>query len=192
MKEQPKLEALEGLLDKILANEKSKVIVWGLFHAELDMISELLEKRGWNFVRGGEGNVQKKIDDFNLDPTCRVYLGQVATGIGITLNSATYMIYYALPWSLGHYLQSIDRNYRAGQIEKTTVYRLIVSKTVDSFKAIALNEKKDLSAMLTNKIACATCERQEQCIRTHVELFDPGCMYQRSVTRTVAKARLLT
>jgi len=192
LKEQPKLEVLEGLLDKILANDKSKVIIWGLYHAELDMISELLEKRKWNFVRGGEGNVQKKIDAFNLDPECRVYLGQVATGIGITLNSATYMIYYALPWSLGHYLQSIDRNYRAGQVEKTTVYRLIAALTVDSFKAIALGEKKDLSAMLTNKIACATCPRQEQCMRNNVELFDPSCLYQRSVTRTVAKARLIT
>jgi SNF2 family DNA or RNA helicase len=192
LKENPKLEVLEGLLDKILANEKSKVIIWGLYHAELDTITELLEKRKLKFVRGGEGNVQQKIDAFNLDPECKVYLGQVATGIGITLNAATYMIYYSLPWSLGQYLQAIDRNYRAGQTEKVTVYRLLAEFTVDRFKAVALSEKKDLSSMLTKKIACATCERQDACMRNNVEIFDPGCLYQRSVRRTVAKPRLLT
>ena len=192
LKENPKLEVLEGLLDKILANDKSKVIIWGQYHAELDTITELLEKKKLKFVRGGEGNIQKKIDEFNLDPACRVYLSHVATGVGITLNSATYMIYYALPWSLGHYLQSIDRNYRAGQLEKTTVYRLLAGETVDAFKAAALSEKKDLSALLTNKIACATCIKNVTCLRNNVELFDPECLYPRSVKRTVAKARLLT
>lgn len=192
LKENPKLEILEGLLDKILVNEKSKVIVWGVYHAELDAITELLEKKKIGFVRGGEGNVQQRIDKFNLDPECRVYFGHVATGIGITLNAATYMIYYALPWSLGHYLQSIDRNYRAGQFEKVIVYRLIAAHTVDMFKALALNQKRDLSASLTNKIACATCPQMDRCLRDNVEMYDPACLYQRNVKRIVAKAELLT
>ena len=192
LKENPKLEILEGLLDKILVNDKSKVIVWGVYHAELDAITELLEKKKIGFVRGGEGNISQRIDKFNLDPECRVYFGHVATGIGITLNAATYMIYYALPWSLGHYLQSIDRNYRAGQFEKVIVYRLIAAHTVDMFKALALNQKKDLSASLTNKIACATCPQMDRCLRDNVEMYDPSCLYQRNVKRTVAKAEMLT
>ena len=192
LKENPKLDALEGLLDEILANDKSKVIIWGQYHAELDAIEALLNKKKLEYVRGGEGNIQKRIDKFNLDPRCRVYLSHVATGVGITLNSAAYMIFYALPWSLGHYLQAIDRNFRAGQLMKTFVYRLLAEGTVDRFKAIALSEKKDLSAMLTNKIACATCLHTERCLRGGVEVFDPGCIYQRSVKRTVAKAKVLT
>jgi SNF2 family DNA or RNA helicase len=192
LKENPKLTALEGLLDEILANPASKVIIWGQYHAELDTIEALLEKKKLEFVRGGEGNIQKRIDTFNLDPKCRVYLSHVATGVGITLNSAAYMIFYALPWSLGHYLQAIDRNFRAGQNMKTFVYRLLAEHTVDRFKATGLTEKKDLSAMLTNKIACATCLHSEKCMRAGIEVFDPGCIYQRSVKRTVAKARILT
>ena len=194
LKENPKLDVLDGLLDDILANESSKVIVWGVYHAELDLIQALLEKKKINFVRmdgASGGNIQNKINKFNTDKECRVYLGQIATGIGITLNAATYTIYFTLGWSLGHYLQSIDRNYRAGQTQKVTVYRLLAEDTVDRYKAIALSEKRDLSAMLTNKIACATCERQEACLKNNIELFDEGCIYQRNVTRTVAKARLL-
>ena len=192
LKENPKLDALDGLLDEILANDSSKVIIWGQYHAELDAIEALLEKKKLGYVRGGEGNIQKRIDEFNLDPKCRVYLSHVATGVGITLNSAAYMIFYALPWSLGHYLQAIDRNFRAGQLMKTFVFRLLAEGTVDRFKATALTEKKDLSAMLTNKIACATCEKQETCLRMNVEVFDPACIYKRSVQRTVAKAKVLT
>jgi len=192
LKENPKLDVLEGLLDEILENETTKVIVWGQYHAELDAIEALLQKKKLEFVRGGEGNIQKRIDTFNLDPKCRVYLSHVATGVGITLNSAAYMIFYALPWSLGHYLQAIDRNFRAGQKMKTFVYRLIAAGTVDFFKATALSEKKDLSALLTNKIACATCHRQERCLREDVAVFDPDCIHPRSVKRTVAKARVLT
>lgn len=192
LKENPKLDVLDGLLDEILANDSSKVIIWGQYHAELDAIEALLEKKKLEFVRGGEGNIQKRIDTFNLDPKCRVYLSHVATGVGITLNSAAYMIFYALPWSLGHYLQAIDRNFRAGQTLKTFVYRLLAENTVDHFKATALSEKKDLSALLTNKIACATCNRQARCLRDDVAVFDPDCIHPRSVKRTVAKARVLT
>lgn len=192
LSENPKLEVLEGLLDEILANDTSKVIIWGQYTAELDTIEELLTKKKLGFVKGGEGNIQQRIDKFNNDPKCRVYLSHVATGIGITLNSAAYMIFYALPWSLGHYLQAIDRNYRAGQTLKTIVYRLIAANTVDMFKAIALNEKKDLSAMLTNKIACATCPQNERCMKDGTVVFGQGCIYKRSVNRTVAKARILT
>lgn len=191
LKENPKLDVLDGLLDEILVSDSAKIIIWAQYHAELDTIEALLKKKKLEFVRGGEGNIQKRIDEFNLAPACRVYLSHVATGVGITLNSAAYMIFYALPWSLGHYLQAIDRNFRAGQNMKTFVYRLIAAETVDQFKATALAEKKDLSAMLTNKIACATCASSEKCLRNGTEVFDPACIYKRSAKRTVAKARTL-
>lgn len=194
LSQNPKLDALEGLLDNIFANEQSKVIIWCLYTAEIDAITELLDKKKIKFVRmsgGSGGDIQKKIDRFNTDKECRAYVGQIATGIGITLNAATYTIYFSLGWSLGHYLQSIDRNYRAGQTQKVTVYRLLAEGTVDAFKAVALNEKKDLSAMLTNKLACATCERSSYCLKNGIELFDEGCIYPRAVSRTVAKARTI-
>jgi len=194
LKENPKLDVLSDLLDTILANDTSKIIIWGLYHAELDMISELLDTKKVPHVRvdgSTGGNVQARMDEFNTVPTCKVYLGQVATGVGITLNAATYMIYYALPWSLGHYLQSIDRNYRAGQTQKTIVYRLVADGTVDSFKIVALNEKKDVAATLTNKIACITCDRQTVCLPKGIEVFDAGCKYKRNVTRTIATAEVI-
>lgn len=196
-KENPKLEALEELLETILAEPSHKVILWAVYKAEMDMIEELLEKRkklvgSWVRVDGSTGTkVQDRVDHFNTDPDCRVYLGQIATGVGITLNAASYMIYFTLDWSLGNYLQSIDRNYRAGQTKKCTVYRLLGENTVDWYKARALDEKRDISATLTHKIACATCQKRFECLKDKVELFDPGCIYQRRAMRTVAKAGVI-
>jgi len=189
-KENPKLEALQELLDGLLAESSNKVIVWALYRVELDQICEALEKSSVKFVRvdgSTGGNLQKKIDQFNNDPDTRVYVSQISTGIGVTLNSAAYTIYYALDWSLGTYLQSIDRNYRAGQTKKVTVYRLIGEGTVDEYKARLLTAKKDISTALTAKLPCTTCERRFTCLDKKVEPFDPDCIYKSSTKKITAQ-----
>ena len=155
------------------------------------MIEKLLKTNKITYVVGSGSHIQDRINEFNTNPEIRVYLAQMATGVGVTINAATYMIYYELDWSLGTYLQSIDRNYRAGQTNRVTVYRLLGDGTVDMYKAKVLDEKKDVSALLTNKLACATCLRRFDCLKLHIELFDAGCIYQRSARRTVAKAEVI-
>ena len=195
LKENPKLDALDEMLDTLLEDPTRKVIIWAYYHAELDSIQELLDKKELKHERmdgSSTGSLQDRIKRFNNDPDVRVYVGQIATGVGITLNAATYMIYYSLDWSLEKYLQSIDRNYRAGQEKKVTVYRLIAKGTVEEYKAAALSQKKDLSVVLTGKLACMSCEKRLECLRDNVELYDVGCLYQRSAKRKIAKAELLT
>lgn len=195
LKENPKLDALDEMLDTLLEDPTRKVIIWAYYHAELDSIQALLDKKELKHERmdgSSTGSLQDRIKRFNNDPEVRVYLGQIATGVGITLNAATYMIYYSLDWSLEKYLQSIDRNYRAGQEKKVTVYRLIAKGTVEEYKAAALSQKKDLSVVLTGKLACMSCEKRMDCLRDNIELYDVGCLYQRSAKRKIAKAELLT
>jgi SNF2 family DNA or RNA helicase len=193
LKENPKLAALTELLDDLLADPKRKVIIWAYYHAELNQIQELLQERQWGFVRmdGETTKPQQKVDKFNEDPTCQVYLGQVSTGVGITLNAATYMVYYCLDWKMDLYLQSLDRNYRVGQHQKTTVYRLLMQDTVEEYKVKALDQKQDLSAILTSKLACVGCKKRYECLQDGVSLFDPGCLYKRSAKRTIAHAEVL-
>jgi SNF2 family DNA or RNA helicase len=191
LKENPKIEALDELLDAILENPENKVIIWGVFTAELDLIEKALKQRKVGYVRvdGSTSNrIQTHVDYFNTDKDCRVYLGQEATGVGITINSATYMIYFSFDFSLDHYLQSIDRNYRAGQTKKTTVYRLISKDGIDEYKATALDQKLDISRVLTNKIACVTCPKRFDCLKEKIELFDPKCLYKPGSGGTVRKS----
>ncbi len=192
--ENPKLEALEELLDSILADSQNKVIVWAYYAAEMDLLEAKLVELGHRYVRvdGKTGSrIQGLVDSFNDDPTIRVYLAQISTGVGVTLNAAQYMIYYSLTYSLGSYLQSLDRNYRIGQTKNVTVYRLLGRQTVEPAIARLLDNKVDVDQILTHKLSCLMCVHSLRCIAEGIELFGAGCIYPRSMTRPVAKARLI-
>lgn len=188
--ENPKLDALKELLETVLLDETHKVIVWCVYAPEIASIEQTLKKSDVGYIKLDGTTSQKAgplLKKFDTDPKCRVMVGQIGAGIGFTANAAAYTIYYSLDWSLDKYLQSIDRNYRAGQTKKVTVYRLLCENTVDGLKAQALDRKKDISALMTQKLACVTCANSVKCAENDIKLFDKKCLYRRSVGRVVAK-----
>lgn len=190
--ENPKLDAVAELLEDVLVDPANKVIVWCSFEQELDLVSHMLDLRGWGHVRVDGTNsrrVQELIDLFTNEPTLRVYLAQVATGVGVTINAATYMVFYSMPFSLIAYLQALDRNYRIGQTSKVTVYRMLGNGTPEPAIARLLDVKVSVDDALIHRIDCMRCDRNETCIPTGVVPFDPGCVYERSIDRPVTRAR---
>lgn len=193
-KENTRLAEAVALLDILLEEPNNKIILWTNYHRELDHLENVVKERGLNYVRVHGGMSADTLtslrQQFNTDPTCRIYLGQVSTGIGITLNAANYVIYYNLPWSLQHYLQSLDRNYRIGQDKKVTVYRLIARHTLDDAKAAALDQKIDFNKLVLSSDVCATCpEFKKRCSKFNIRLYDETCIYNRELERKVVKVR---
>lgn len=191
-----RLERCVGLLESILADTANKVIIWAKYMPELDMIESAVKELKVKYVRvqGGftRSQLTQAMDTFNNDAACSVYIGQVATGVGVTLNAANYTIYYNLPWSLDHYLQSLDRNYRIGQTKKVTVYRLLGRNTLDESKAAALDQKIDFSQLVTAKSICATCpDYHARCSKHNVKLYDDECKFERTMMRATATVGLL-
>jgi len=197
MKTNAKLDMLLMKLDEILAEPTHKCIVWCQFSAEMNWVQEAVQehwkktKQNHTLVRvdGSTGAPEKLVKKFNTDPECRVYLGQVETGVGITLNAANYMVYFSLPWKLLAYDQSIDRNHRVGQERDVVVFRLIARGTIDVHVARSLALKRTVSETIVATLRCAQCERQKRCEDRGVSLFEPGCLYKRQVARPVARAR---
>ena len=191
-----KLDALLSKLKDVLVEPTHKVIIWANYTAELDLIEAAVEKawakdkdkRKWVLARMGS-KAKKVVDRFNNDPRCRVYLAQVDTGVGITLNAANYMMYYSLPWKLGSYEQSLDRNHRAGQTRNTTVFRFLGDDTVDEHVARALSFRATVAETLTTAVVCSSCTRRRTC--ECEKIYDAGCKYQRSVARPVTRVRTL-
>lgn len=192
MPQNAKLDVLLAKLDEILADPTHKCIIWGQFHPELDWIEEAItarwkeQKLPFTLVRvdGQTANVQAQADKFNEDPKCRIYLSQVETGVGITLNSANYMVYFSVPWKLLAYDQSLDRNHRVGQQRDVTVFRLLGRQTIDMHIARGLSTKRTVAETITSALACSRCNRQEMCDTT---LFGDGCKYQRDIARHTAR-----
>jgi SNF2 family DNA or RNA helicase len=193
-KENPRIDALKELLEIVLASDTNKALVWCVFKVEMEDICGLLEREGIGYVRldgKTSGDSGALLAQFESDPRCRVLVGQISTGIGFTANAAAYTIYYSLDWSLEKYLQSNDRNYRAGQTKKVTVYRLGVKNSVDSYKVKALDLKQDISKILTSKIACVTCHKQDSCLEAGITAFQEGCIYKKSVDKKTVKPKYL-
>lgn len=189
-----KLAAMEELLDDVLLEKENKVIVWCHFTEELNIIEELLKTKKVGYLRVDGSNsqhAQTLADRFNTDPAIRVYLGQIATGVGLTLTSATYMVYFGLNYSLDAYLQSMDRNYRIGQKHKVVVYRLLSEGSVLEYVAKALAAKIDLAATLTTRISCVVCPNSFKCLQTDIKPFTKGCRYKERTQRVLTKMEAL-
>jgi len=178
-KENPKLEALEDLLEDILEDNEHKVIIWGNYTTELDDIEELLIKLKYTYIRVDGTNTQhiKKYEErFQTDPECRVYLGQIHTGIAVTLTAAKYSVYYSRAWSIDAWDQSRGRNFRIGQTQKTIVYRLVGVQSVEKQQLIALDNRHDIAEILTKNVECLLCEQYEDCSAKGISPWCEGCI----------------
>ena len=187
-KKNPKLDALEELLDSILAERRNKVIIYAYFREELRLIENLLRSKDIGYTRIDGSNSSKGpalSEEFDSDPDKRVWLAQISTGIALTLTAATYMVYYSLTYDLGSYLQSMDRNYRIGQKNAVTVYRLICPNSVIKFIAWALSQKKDIASTLVDEINCVLCLNNMRCLGEGIRVFDKGCMHKSKMERVV-------
>lgn len=190
-----RLVLLEEKLEEILEDPTNKVIVWAHYRAELDMIAELLKRMKWPFVRVDGATNSIKLaplkEQFNFDPEVRVYLSQVSTGVGITLNAANYMIYYNIPWSLENWEQSLNRNHRIGQLRSVVVYRLIGNGTLDESKVIALDSKTCINTLITHSAPCVGCKKHRTCAKAGIRLYDPECMYDKTMPHTTSKVEMI-
>ena len=159
-----RMEAFDGLIDTLLEDPSHKVIVWTRFLEELDRVERTLTARKTGHVRVQGGmpirDFEAAMHRFETDPAVRVYVGQVASGIGVTLNAANYTVYYQTPWSLEAYDQSLARNYRIGQKRRVTVYRLIARGSLDEAKAQAIDQKVDIDRLFTASVEMTGDERQ--------------------------------
>ncbi|NLD18841.1 MAG: DEAD/DEAH box helicase family protein [Clostridiales bacterium] len=147
-----KRNALEDIIETVL-NEGKKVVVIARFVAEIKAIEKMLVKKqvGYSLIMGGVKDRDLQVLQFQNDPNVQVFIGQIATaGLGITLTSASTMVFYSLDYSMSNFEQTKARIHRVGQKENCTYIYLIAKDTVDSKVLLALQDKADLAKMLVD------------------------------------------
>jgi len=196
--ENPKLEAFSDIAETVLEGDPThKLIVWANFTTELDDLERYAKEHKIGYVRVDGTNSSKSgplVDKFQTDPDCHLYLGQIKTGIGITLTAANYMLFYSLPWDPLQYQQAMDRFNRPGQTRAMTVYRLLTSTStpgLDLRVASVLSFKQRVSLTLLEVVACAGCENQAPCNEKGVLPFREKCKYAANVARPVAAVEII-
>ncbi len=141
-----KYEALDELLERLISR-KRKVIVWSFFKRSLDEIME--RYRCFNPVRV-DGSItstasrKTAVKSFQEDPNTMLFLGNpAAAGAGITLHASYDAVYVSYSNQAAHYLQSLDRIHRRGQMSSQVNYYLLVcSGTVEETEIIRLRGKE--------------------------------------------------
>jgi len=146
-----KLRALEDLIENL---HGEKLVIWCRFNNDVKRIGELLDrlKIAWKPLIGAvpEAERQNSINAFQSTEYPLVIVSNVAVGgVGITLTAARYAIYYSRTFSYGEAKQSEDRIHRIGQDRKVTYYDLACSGTIDYYILKILQQKADLSSVIT-------------------------------------------
>jgi SNF2 family DNA or RNA helicase len=78
---------------------------------------------------------------------------QIGSGEGLNeLVDARYGIVYSLGYSLGQYLQALDRLHRSGQLRHVFYVHLLAANTIDEKVYAALQERKDVVEVVTNEL----------------------------------------
>lgn len=137
--------ALDDLLERLIAQGR-KVIVWSFFTQSIDEMMERYRRFKPVRVDGSVTTTNRKsaVKLFQEDPGTMLFLGNpAAAGAGITLHASYDAVYVSYSNQAAHYLQSLDRIHRRGQVSDEVNYYLMVCKgTVEETEILRLRGKE--------------------------------------------------
>jgi SNF2 family DNA or RNA helicase len=124
------------------------VLVFSQFTSILSLLRTRLdaEKTTYEYLDGKTRDRQARVDRFQTDPDCKLFLISLkAGGVGLNLTAADYVFLLDPWWNPAVESQAIDRTHRIGQTRRVFAYRLIARDTVEE-KVLQLQQsKRDLA-----------------------------------------------
>jgi SNF2 family DNA or RNA helicase len=140
-----KYQILDELLQK-LVNQGRKVIVWSFYTKSIDEICSRYAQYNPVRVDGSIPTALRKdaVRLFQNDPKTKLFIGNpAAAGAGITLHSSYDAVYLSYSNQAAHYLQSLDRIHRRGQVSNEVNYYLLICKnTIEETEVVRLRGKE--------------------------------------------------
>lgn len=156
IKSNPKLDALEDLLDQILAKDRRKVVVWTNYRPSTLIIRQMLQRKGIGF---SELTTQSDSDrneaeySFLHKSECRVMLGAPALAEGKDMSVASYAIYFDNSFKMVDRKQSEARTYTPESLvhRKIVYIDLIANNSIDEMIHEAIQHKADINSIVTKE-----------------------------------------
>jgi hypothetical protein len=155
LKENPKLDELEELLEEI-GTERDQVVIWCARTNAFDSISERLEAAGIRTVRysGSESKAEKKeAEALFASGEARVFLAnQASAGYGLNcLKACNYCVWYCCGASVEYHHQAQHRILRGQSLTPKFAYQIYVKGSVEERNLMALNVGQELLASSNTK-----------------------------------------
>lgn len=140
---------IEGLIRILTAKgqaEGTKTVVFSQWTSFLDLIEPQLNQNSITFARiDGKMNSSKRdaaLTKLNNDPDCTVMLASLnVCSVGLNLVAANQVILADSWWAPAIEDQAVDRVYRLGQKRPTTVWRLVMEKSIED-RVLGIQERK--------------------------------------------------
>ncbi|MBV8845042.1 MAG: DEAD/DEAH box helicase [Bryobacterales bacterium] len=145
-----KLDSLLSHLREVL-DEGHKALVFSQFTSLLAIVRDRLdeEKIVYEYLDGATRNRQARVERFQNDADCRLFLVSLkAGGLGLNLTAAEYVFLLDPWWNPAVEAQAVDRAHRIGQTRQVFAYRLIAKDTVEEKVLELQRTKRDLAAAI--------------------------------------------
>lgn len=126
------------------AKAYNKIVIFAQHKGVIDELTEMLANWKPVVLYGGtpEGKRQERIDRFQKDPDCHVFIGQtIAAGTAITLTAADQVMLLEQDWVPANNAQAIKRCHRIGQDRPVLVRVVTLADSIDERIQSALTRK---------------------------------------------------
>jgi len=145
-----KTDELASLLEEVLEDPHTKVVVFSQWLGTHELIARRLEKRKLEHVlfHGRVPSAKRKglVARFREDPDCRLFLSTDAGGVGLNLQHASVLANMDQPWNPAVLEQRIGRVHRLGQHRPVRVVHFIAKDTIEEGMLALLAFKKSMFA----------------------------------------------
>lgn len=131
-----------------VVDEGHKALVFSQFTSFLALLRERLDEDRitYEYLDGQTRDRAERVERFNTDPDCRVFLISLkAGGLGLNLTAAEYVFLLDPWWNPAVESQAIDRAHRIGQTRHVFAYRLIAQDTVEEKVAELQQSKREVA-----------------------------------------------
>ncbi len=131
----PKLAELREILEELLTEPGTKILIFSEWERMLDLVRETLQEMGTGFAwHTGSVPLARRRDEvrrFKEDPDCRLFLSTDSGGVGLNLQAANVVINLDLPWNPARLEQRIARAWRKHQTRPVRVLYLVTEDTIE-------------------------------------------------------------
>jgi superfamily II DNA or RNA helicase len=131
----PKLAELREILEGLLTEPGTKVLIFSEWERMLDLVREMVQEMGTGFAwHTGSVPLPRRRDEvrrFKEDPDCRLFLSTDSGGVGLNLQAANVVINLDLPWNPARLEQRIARAWRKHQTRPVRVLYLVTEDTIE-------------------------------------------------------------
>lgn len=145
-----KIEETINILEEALSIENAKVVIFSQWERMTRIVAQELTAReiGFEYLHGGIPSAKRAdlLTNFREKPASKVFLSTDAGGVGLNLQSASFLINLDIPWNPAVLEQRIGRVYRIGQDSNVNIINLVSTGTIEHRMLDVLDFKSGIAA----------------------------------------------